>query len=70
MKKSFDQIIEEALKDVQEFPKYTITEIAEITDEKWVSSRWHVEVLESRGVVEHFERGREKLRKLKEENND
>lgn len=67
MKKSFDQIIEEALKDVPEFPKYTITEIAEITDEKWVSSRWHVEVLESRGVVDHLEQCRNRLKRLKEE---
>ena len=67
MKKSFDQIIEEALKDVPGFSKNTIAEIAEATDEKWASSQWHVEVLESRGVVDHLEQGRKKLRRLKED---
>ena len=45
--------------------------LAEITDERRPPSQWHVEILEARGVVEHLEQGREKLRKLKgREKND
>lgn len=65
--KTFDEIIEEALEDVPEFPKYTISEIAEIADEKCTPTQWHVEILEARDVVEHLEQGREKLRRLKNE---
>ena len=63
--KTLDEIIEEALRDVPELPKYTVDEIAKVTDEEWVPTRWHVEILESRGVVDHLEQGREKLRRLK-----
>lgn len=66
-KKTLDEIIEDALEDVPEFPNYSAAELAEITDERWPPSRWHVEILEARGVVEHLEQGREKLRRLKEE---
>ena len=63
--KSFDEIVEETIRDMSEPLKYTIEELAEITDEYWGSSRWHVDILESRGVVDHLEQGREKLRRLK-----
>jgi len=66
-KKTLDEIIDEALKDVPEFPNYSVAELAEITDERWLPSRWHVEILEARGVVEHLEQGREKLRRLKQQ---
>ena len=66
-KKTLDEIIDEALEDVPEFSDYSAAELAEITDERWPPSRWHVEILEARGVVEHLEQGREKLRKLKQQ---
>ena len=65
--KTFDEIIEETIEEAPELPEYIIAELAEITDEKCVSSQWHVEILESRDVVEHLEQGREKLRQLKNE---
>ena len=64
-KKSLDEIIEEALKDAPKFEGYTIKELAEITDTPWPTTRWHLELLEARGVVEHLEIGRGKLYSLK-----
>ncbi|RLB02227.1 MAG: hypothetical protein DRG59_13030 [Deltaproteobacteria bacterium] len=69
-KKSLDEIIEEALKDAPKFEGYTIKELAEITDTPWPTTRWHLELLEARGVVEHLEIGRAKLYYLKKKKDE
>ena len=69
-KKSLDEIIEEALKDAPKFEGYTIKELAEITDTPWPTTRWHLELLEARGVVEHLEIGRAKLYSLKKKKDE
>ncbi len=64
-KKSLDRLIEDALRNAPKIEGYTIKKLAEITETPWPTTRWHLELLEARGVVEHFEIGRAKVYALK-----
>ncbi|MBI5253410.1 MAG: hypothetical protein HY930_03310 [Euryarchaeota archaeon] len=65
VKKSLDDIIEEALRNAPKIEGYTIKQLAEITGTPWPTTRWHLELLEARGAIEHFEVGRAKLYSLR-----
>ncbi len=64
-KKSLDEMIEEALKNAPKIEGYTVKQIAEITGVPWPTARWHLELLEARGVVDHYDIGRAKVYYLK-----
>jgi predicted ArsR family transcriptional regulator len=64
-KKSLDEMIEEALKNAPKIEGYTVKQIAEIIGVPWPTARWHLELLEARGVVEHYDIGRAKVYYLK-----
>lgn len=64
-KKSVDERIAESLKDAPKIQGYTIKQVSDITDTPWATARWHLELLEARGVVEHIDIGRAKLFTLK-----
>jgi DNA-binding transcriptional ArsR family regulator len=60
-----DEKIKEALDKAPVIQGYTIKELAEITETPWPTTRWHLELLEARGVVKHKTIGRAKLYSLK-----
>jgi len=64
-KKSLDELLEEELENAPEIKGYTVKQLAEITGTPWPTTRWHLELLEARGTVEHFNIGRAKLYSLK-----
>ncbi len=64
-KKSLDDLIEDALENAPEVKGYTIKQLADITERPWPTTRWHLELLEARGTVEHFDIGRAKVYSLK-----
>jgi DNA-binding transcriptional ArsR family regulator len=66
-KKDLDTIIEDTLKDAPKIEGFTIKQLAEITETPWPTTRWHLELLEARGVVEHIDIGRAKLYSLKKD---
>lgn len=63
--KTIDELIQEALKNAPKIEGYTIKQLAEITGTPWPTTRWHLELLEARGVVEHFKLGKAKIYRLK-----
>jgi len=65
VEKSLDEAIKEALEEAPKIEGYTIKQIAELTGTPWPTTRWHLELLEARGAVEHFEIGRAKVYSLK-----
>jgi predicted ArsR family transcriptional regulator len=67
-KKSLDEILEEALESAPKIQGYTVKQLAEITKTPWPTTRWHLELLEARGVVEHYDIGRAKVYALKRKN--
>lgn len=58
--------LEKIFENVPELPECSSGDAVESIDDP-MSPKWYVEILESRGVVDHIEQGREKLRRLKEE---
>jgi predicted ArsR family transcriptional regulator len=64
-KVTLDARIAEALKTAPKIEGYTVKQIAEITETPWPTARWHLELLEARGVVEHLDIGRAKVYSLK-----
>jgi len=63
--KKLDELLEDALDDAPTIKGYTIKQLAEITEAPWPTAWWHLERLESRAIVEHFNMGRAKLYSLK-----
>jgi DNA-binding transcriptional ArsR family regulator len=61
----FDRYLEESLKNAPKIEGFSIKQLAEITETPWPTTRWHLELLESRGVIEHIDVGRAKLYALK-----
>ena len=64
-KKSIDEIIQEALENAPTIHGYTIKQLSEITGIPWTTTRWHLERLEARGIVEPYKLGRAKIYRLK-----
>lgn len=64
-KKELDEVLEDELKTAPVIQGYTIKQLSELTGHPWATTRWHLELLESKGVVEHQELGRAKLYRLK-----
>lgn len=64
-KKTLDELLEEELKNAPRIEGYTVKQLAEITGTPWPTTRWHLELLEARGTVEHYNIGRAKLYSLK-----
>ncbi len=62
---SLDERITEALKNAPKIEGFTVKQIAEVTETPWPTARWHLELLEARGVVEHLNIGRAKVYSLK-----
>ena len=48
--KDLDERIKEALDKAPAIQGYTIKELSEITETPWPTTRWHLELLEARGV--------------------
>lgn len=57
--------LEKIFENVPELPECSSGDSVESIDDA-LSPKWHVEILESRGVVDHLEQGRKKLKRLKE----
>ena len=57
-RKSIDEIIQEALENAPTIQGYTIKQLSEITGIPWTTTRWHLERLEARGIVEPYKLGR------------
>jgi len=68
--KKLDEMIEEALKNAPKIEGYTVKQIAEIIGAPWPTTRWHLELLEARGVVGHYNIGRAKVYFLKKKRKD
>lgn len=66
-RKNLDKILEESLKDAPKIEGYTIKQLAEITETPWPTTRWHLESLEAKGVVDYTAIGRAKLYYLKKQ---
>lgn len=64
-KRSIDEIIKNALADAPKIEGYTIQQLAKITGAPWPTTRWHLELLEARGAVGHYQVGRAKVYALK-----
>jgi len=64
-KMTLDERIAEVLQNAPKIEGYTIKQIAEITEMPWPTARWHLELLEARGAVEHLDIGRAKVYSLK-----
>ena len=64
-KKDLDEKIKEALANAPKIEGYTIKDLAEITQTPWPTTRWHLELLEARGIIEHMNIGRAKVYSLK-----
>ena len=64
-KKPLDELLEGELKNAPKIEGYTVKQLAEITGTPWPTTRWHLELLEARGTVEHYNIGRAKLYSLK-----
>jgi DNA-binding transcriptional ArsR family regulator len=64
-KKDLDEIMEEALANAPSIEGYSIRQLSEVIDSPWSTTRWHLERLEARGIVEPYELGRAKIYKLK-----
>lgn len=67
---TLDDRITETLKTAPTIEGYTIKEISEITETPWPTARWHLELLEARGAVEHCNIGRAKIYALKKKSDD
>jgi len=63
--KTIEEAIKEALAKAPKIEGFTIKQLSEIIDAPWPTTRWHLELLEARGEVEHFEIGRAKIYRLK-----
>jgi predicted ArsR family transcriptional regulator len=66
-KKSLSESIEKALENAPTLKGFTIKQVAEVTKTPWPTARWHLELLEARGVVDHVDIGRAKLYYLKKD---
>ena len=66
-KKDFDKILQEALDNAPSIEGYTIEQLSAIIDRPWTTTRWHIECLKARGVVEAHEFGKAVLYRLKKE---
>ena len=64
-KKDLDEIMEEALANAPSIEGYSIRQLSEVIDSPWSTTRWHLERLEARWIVEPYELGRAKIYKLK-----
>ncbi len=64
-KKSLDELLQEALNNAPTIQGYTIKQLSEITGIPWTTTRWHLERLEAKGLVEPYEIGRAKIYRLK-----
>ena len=69
-KDRLDYMIMDALADAPEINGFTIKDLAEATDTPWPTTRWHLEVLEGRGIVEHDKIGKAKVYRLKDKKED
>jgi len=64
-KKDLDTILQEALETAPSIEGYTIRQLSEVINSPWSTTRWHLERLEARGIVEPYELGRAKIYRLK-----
>jgi DNA-binding transcriptional ArsR family regulator len=62
--KDLDKIMEEALAKAPSIEGYSIRQLSDIIDSPWSTTRWHLERLEERGIVEPYELGRAKIYRL------
>ena len=64
-KKDLDTILQEALETAPSIEGYTIRQLSDVINSPWSTTRWHLERLEARGIVEPYELGRAKIYRLK-----
>ena len=64
-RKSLDEILKEALENAPTIQGYTIKQLSEITGIPWSTTRWHLDRLEAKGLVEPYELGRARIYRLK-----
>jgi len=64
-KKDASKLIRKALTNAPKIEGYTIQQLAKKTGIPWPTTRWHLELLEARGVVGHCPVGRAKVYALR-----
>ncbi|MGC1121514.1 MAG: hypothetical protein WBA22_10515 [Candidatus Methanofastidiosia archaeon] len=64
-KRDLDKEILEALATAPEIKGLTITQLSEIVDAPWPTTRWHLELLNARGDIKYINLGRAKVYSLK-----
>ncbi|MGD2247508.1 MAG: hypothetical protein PVF58_03820 [Candidatus Methanofastidiosia archaeon] len=69
-KHELEKKIEKALEDAPKIKGLTVKQLAETTETPWSTTRWHLELMEARGVVEFIEIGRAKLYALTRKTKD
>jgi len=63
--KDLDTILQEALETAPSIEGLTIRQLADAIDSPWSTTRWHLERLKARGIVEPYELGRAKIYRLR-----
>ena len=66
-KKDLDAILQEALETAPSIEGYTIRQLSDVIKSPWSTTRWHLERLEARGIVEPYWLGRAKIYRLNRE---
>jgi len=64
-KKDLDDILQDALDNAPSIEGLTIKQLADAINTPWSTTRWHLERLEARGIVEPYELGRAKIYRLR-----
>jgi len=64
-KKDLDEILQDVLENAPSIEGYTIRQLSDVINSPWSTTRWHLERLEARGIVEPYELGRTKIYRLK-----
>ena len=60
-----DERLKKELENAPQIKGYTVKELAKLTKTPWVTTRWHLELLEKKGEVSHKDVGRARVYFLK-----
>ena len=61
-----DEKLKTELQNAPQIKGYTVKELSVLTKTPWVTTRWHLELMEKRGEVSHKDIGRSRVYFLKE----
>lgn len=60
-KKDLDEILQDALENAPSIDGYTIRQLRNVINSPWTRSRWHLERLDARGIVEPYDIGKHRI---------